>query len=286
MIAAAAVHPAAPAPTAAVPANEQAVVDGFRADSMIEQVKSLGGPRVAGTPDAKRAAELIRDIAASRGWDAHIEQARSGGKDLYNVVAERKGTAPDGERGLVLAGAHFDSVRGAYGANDDASGTAALLEGTKVFSEQPTRHDLRFIWFDGEEDGLLGSRAYVSQHAEELKRASAMVVAEMLASPSGSSKLVFTDQRSTAAAKPVNEAAARFGMTPKTIVDPWAGSDHMPFARIGIPSLVVASAAPRTMDQEDPNYHRSTDTPDKLNPAVYEAAGDLFGLAVNAYANA
>jgi Zn-dependent M28 family amino/carboxypeptidase len=269
-----------------VPAGETTITDGMRADRMIDQVTALGGPRVAGTPDAKRAAEQIRDLAAANGWDAHIEQAKSGGIDLYNVVAERRGTAPDGERRLVLAGAHLDSVRGAYGANDDASGAAALLEATKVFSQVPTKADLRFIWFDGEERGLLGSKAYVAQHRDEVKRAAGMIVGEMLGSPNGSTMVVFNDQRQTGAARPVLEAGARNGIDAKVVVDPWAGSDHMPFAQLGVPSLVVATAAPKTIDHDDPNYHRPSDTPDKLNPKVFEPAGDLFGLAINAYANA
>jgi Zn-dependent M28 family amino/carboxypeptidase len=272
-----------------VPAGESDVIDGMRADRMIEQVTQLGGPRVAGTPDAKRAAEQIRDLAAANGWDAHVERVdprQGGGVELWNVVAEHKGTNPDGERRLVLAGAHLDSVRGAYGANDDASGAAALLEATKVFSQVPTKHDLRFVWFDGEEKGLLGSRAYVTEHRDELKDAAGMIVAEMLGSPAGRSYVVFSDRGMTGAARPVTEAAARHGMAAEVVVDPMAGSDHMPFARIGVPSLVIASAVPRTIGREDPNYHRPSDTPDKLNPNVYESAGDLFGLAVNAYANA
>jgi aminopeptidase YwaD len=282
--------PAPPAVPAARDASEQAIVDGFRADRMIEQVRGLGGPRVAGTADAKRAAELIRATAEANGWQAHIEHVPASratrGKDLYNVVAERRGTAPDGERGLVLAGAHFDTVAGAYGANDDGSGTAALLEGTRVFTQVPTRHDLRFVWFDGEEDGLLGSRAYAAKHADALAGAKAIVVAEMLGSPGGAPKLVFTDRASGDAARRVTDAAARNGLRPQVVVDPMAGSDHLPFARLGIPAFVVASAAPGTMRRDDPNYHRPSDTPDKLNAAVFEASGDLFGLAVNSYANA
>ena len=269
---------------------EAAIVAGLRADAMIEQVRRLGGPRVAGTADAKRAAELIRDTAAANGWDARIEHVPASratrGKDLYNVVADRRGTGPDGARGLVLAGAHFDTVRGAYGANDDGSGTAALLESTRVFAELPTNDDLRFIWFDGEEDGLTGSRAYVERHRDEIKGAKAMIVAEMLGSPQGTPRLVFTDRASSRAATPVMAAAARHGIGAGIEVDPQAGSDHMPFAHVGVPSMVVASATPRSMHHDDPNYHQPSDTIDKLNSDVLESTGDLLGLAISAFANA
>lgn len=185
----------------------------------------------------------------------------------------------------MLAGAHLDSVRGVYGANDDASGTAALLEGTRVFSDVPTEHDLRFIWFDGEEDGMVGSYAYVDAHRSELGRARAMIVAEMIGSPHGVPKLVFTDPASSRYGAPVVAAGRRHDIDLCVVVDRWAASDHMPFAKAGIPSMVVASAAPSSMSREDPNYHRPSDTPDKLNPAVLEQVGDLFGLAVNAWAN-
>lgn len=280
-------RPLASTPPRAEPtADERTIVGGMGAERTISEVSRLGGPRVAGTPGALRAAELIRDTAAANGWAAHIEDVpMSGGRLLHNVVAEKRGTAADGERGLVLAGAHLDSVPRAYGANDDGSGTAALMEATRVFTDVPTRHDLRFVWFDGEELGLVGSRAYVRQHADELKGAKAMVVAEMLGSPDGRSMLVFTDRKSADAAAPAREAARRNGIEPEIEIDPRAGSDHLPFAAAGIPSLVVATAAPRTIDHDDPNYHRPTDTADKLNPTVMEQAVDLLGVAINAYAN-
>jgi len=263
------------------------LVEGVRADRVLEQVRKLGGPRVAGTADAKRAAELIRATAEAHGWQARIERLDAGGVQLHNVVADRRGTLPDGERGLVIAGAHLDSVPGAYGANDDASGSAALLEATRVFGAGvPTRHDVRMIWFDGEEIGLAGSRAYVAAHKDEVRTARAVVVAEMLGSPKGRPRVVFTDRANEQrAAGPVLAAAARHGIAATAVVDPQAVSDHYPFARLGVPSLVVASATPRTMRTDDPNYHSPRDTPDKLNPAVLEQSSDLFALALNAFAN-
>jgi hypothetical protein len=278
----------APAPTPT--ARQLAVAHGFDVTHMVDQVTALGGPRVSGTADLQRATELVRGAAAANGWSVHVEHVapswQTRGRDLYNVVADHPGTGEaDGSHPLVIAGAHLDTVIGAYGANDDASGSAALLEATRVFSALPTKDDLRFVWFDGEELGTLGSSAYVRAHAEEVAHAKVMVMAEMLAAPEGSPNLVFTSRAGAAAAPPVVAAATAVGITPHIEVDRNANSDHQPFVDAGIPAFVVSSALPRTMSHDDPNYHRPTDTVDHMNREVYATSAQLLGLAIDAYAS-
>jgi Zn-dependent M28 family amino/carboxypeptidase len=100
-----------------------------------------------------------------------------------NVIAETPGGRSDR---TVVVGAHLDSVYQGPGINDDGSGTATLLE----TAEQMTalgitpRNKVRFIFFSGEEQGLLGSEYYVSQLTKtQLKDISVMLDFDMLASP-------------------------------------------------------------------------------------------------------
>ena len=92
-----------------------------------------------------------------------------------NVIAETPGGRSDR---TVVVGAHLDSVYQGPGINDDGSGTATLLE----TAEQMTalgitpRNKVRFIFFSGEEQGLLGSRAWVQKHKDELAQYSACLV--------------------------------------------------------------------------------------------------------------
>ena len=80
-----------------------------------------------------------------------------------NVVAEIAGTTP-GE--VVLVGAHFDSWDPGQGAQDDGVGVAAILEAARILKSLGIRprRTIRFVFFSGEEQGLLGSRATSTTH--------------------------------------------------------------------------------------------------------------------------
>jgi Zn-dependent M28 family amino/carboxypeptidase len=76
-----------------------------------------------------------------------------------NVIAEKTGT---NDNNVVMAGAHLDSVQTGPGINDNGSGSAALLETALMMAKLKPENTLRFAWWGAEEDGLLGSEAYVA----------------------------------------------------------------------------------------------------------------------------
>jgi carboxypeptidase Q len=92
-----------------------------------------------------------------------------------NVVVDIKGTTP-GE--VVLVGAHFDSWDPGQGAQDDGVGVAAILEAARILKSVGVRprRTIRFVFFSGEEQALLGSRAYVERHRNELDGLRAVVI--------------------------------------------------------------------------------------------------------------
>jgi len=92
--------------------------------------------------------------------------------DLYNVVAEIEGTEFPDE--YVIVQAHIDAWDGAQGTCDNGTGTSTTLEAARILAslgERP-RRTIRFILYAGEEQGLLGSEAYVKEHSEDLERTS------------------------------------------------------------------------------------------------------------------
>jgi hypothetical protein len=99
---------------------------------------------------------------------------------LYDVIAEIPGTDKANE--MVIFGGHIDSWDGARGAQDNGTGTATTLEAARILSQTLAeqglrpRRTIRFMLWSGEEQGLLGSRAYAEQHPEELPFISAVVV--------------------------------------------------------------------------------------------------------------
>ena len=83
-----------------------------------------------------------------------------------NVVAKLLGEQNEKEE--IILSAHYDSYPGSVGADDNASGVGVLIELAKFFKKNPTNINLKFVAFGGEEKGLLGSRAYLNRHSNEL----------------------------------------------------------------------------------------------------------------------
>src|SRR4030095_16993466 len=84
----------------------------------------------------------------------------------FNVIAEIPGTDPKLKDEVVMLGAHFDSVAASTGATDNATGSAAMREAMRILKAvgAKPRRTIRIGLWGGEEEGLLGSRAYVKEH--------------------------------------------------------------------------------------------------------------------------
>jgi Zn-dependent M28 family amino/carboxypeptidase len=110
--------------------------------------------------------ERAREERFQVGLNLNTQQCLVTGR---NVIAHLPGVT----RPKVLLGAHYDSVSGSPGANDNASGTAVVLEIARKLSGTPLARQAWFVAFDGEEDGLHGSKAFVnsakSQFLSELQ---------------------------------------------------------------------------------------------------------------------
>ncbi|MEO6867524.1 MAG: M28 family peptidase, partial [Gaiellales bacterium] len=118
-------------------AEEALLIERMDASHTLRHIGRLNQtPRAWGTPGYDVAVDYVVEQMRAAGWDVRVEELESGGWNrgkLRNIVAERRGTAPDAERKLVVAGAHLDSVRGAPGANDNASGSSTLIELARSF---------------------------------------------------------------------------------------------------------------------------------------------------------
>jgi aminopeptidase S len=260
-------------------------------------LKEIEGPRVSGTPEYRTAAEKIaRKVGAIAGWKAHIEEnpVHSHWRDrtMFNVVADHTGVAAEAERRLVIAGAHLDTVRTSPGGNDDGTGSASLLALARSIGDSKTDHDVRLVWFDGEENGLLGSNAYVQAHMAEMPRVKTMVESEMLGSPHGAPILLFGGRTPTDAAQPFVDAAKGLSVNLDVATERPYGSDHNSFADAGVPAMVLSSTAPIGSDPEqrilhdDPAYHSSNDTSAHLNTQLFGSLSDVLTNGVRSAAHA
>ena len=97
---------------------------------------------------------------------------------ILNLPSDVK-TGKDNSSPILIA-AHYDSVPGSPGADDNASGVAVLLELARIFATEPTKYPIRLVAFDMEEAGLLGSQEYVNQLLEDKQKLRLMLSLEML----------------------------------------------------------------------------------------------------------
>lgn len=149
--------------------------------------------RAIGSEGIEKAAQFIEQHFKQNRLEPFYETYRDSfpHNDLtgYNLIALKKGTDPVLQQEFIVLSAHYDhigilkAVEGdsiANGANDDASGTAAVLELARYFAHHPTKRSLLFVLFSGEESGLIGSTHLAKRFKKEQVPVSWMLNLEML----------------------------------------------------------------------------------------------------------
>lgn len=178
-----------------------------------------------------------------------------------NVAAELEGADPSS---VVLLTAHYDSWDPAQGANDNGAGVAAVLEAARILKSLKIRprHSIRFVFFSGEEQSDLGSRAYVQQHKAELDHIWAVVNTDSGAqAPLGLQTYGRTDL--VPATEKVLEPLTEIGAN-HVITDADFDSDEESFMVVGVP---VYSLAVERGDY-DFRHHTIIDTFDHIDPRM------------------
>lgn len=195
-----------------------------------------------------------------------------------NVIAEIKGSERPEE--FVILGAHLDSWELGTGALDNGCNAALVVDALRAVkaSGLKPRRSIRFILFSGEEEGLLGSRAYAVAHRRELDNAAGVIIWD-----SGTGKTTgFADGGRKDVIEPAESLIAplqQFGLTEIKTDMEW-GTDHFDFMLEGVPTFVADQQEANYLE----NYHAVSDTYDKvdfvqLKKHVAEAAEFSFALA-------
>lgn len=200
-----------------------------------------------------------------------------------NVVAQVRGSRfPDR---VIVVSAHFDHVGtrngNVYnGADDNASGTAALLQMAAHFQRHRPQHTLVFAFFDAEEMGLLGARAFVAAPPVPLAQIAANVNMDMVArGDNGSLWAVGTAPHPVM--KPIVEALVpdapvtlKMGFDTGTGRDNWTSlSDQGAFHAQGIPFVYFGV-------EDHADYHEPSDDPEKVNAGWYYNAARTIAAFV------
>jgi hypothetical protein len=188
------------------------------------------------------------------------ENRLSGPAEVNNVVAEIRGREKPDE--WIIIGAHLDSWDYGTGAQDNGTGSAMVLEAARAIAAlgQPPRRSIRFALWGGEEEGLIGSTAYVKAHASELKSCVAVLNTD---NGAGHPKGWKVEGRSDVAAAlaPLTQAMLAGlggdGISQEATFD----TDHGPFMLEGIPALDLWV----DMKPYGLIHHKTSDTVDKID---------------------
>ena len=197
---------------------------------------------------------------------------------VANVIAEIPGREPSSE--VVIVGAHLDSWQAGTGAQDNGTGVASVLETARVIMaiNQPPRHTIRFVLFGGEEQGLLGSTAYVRQHGADLSKIDAVLITDSGSQPAKGWYLMGREDEKEAvtAIKPLLTGLGADGVSSDTkfIFE----TDHAAFDVLGVPTLVLWN----DVDKYSELHHKASDTFDSV--VGKDLAQGTAVTAVTAYA--
>jgi hypothetical protein len=244
--------------------------------------------RLSTSPEYRAASRWAQQQLIASGYAVRFQQIAVNGKPSRNVIADKRGLAA-APRGLVLVTAHLDSINlaggptaAAPGADDNGSGAAGLLEMARVLAPHPAQHDLRFILFGGEEQGLFGSRRHVAALAAgERARIRAVVNMDMIGSLNSDRRSVLLEGAPVAQTVMDGLAAAAAtytGLVIERSLNPFA-SDHVPFIEAGVPAVLTIEGA----DNANTRIHGSRDT---LADIDYEFALEILRMNVAFVADA
>ena len=201
-------------------------------------------------------------------------------RNAYNTLAEIPGGDKANE--VVMVGAHLDSWHGGTGATDNGAGTVVMMEAMRILKalNLPLRRTVRIGLWSGEEQGLLGSRAWVRKHAAELGQISAYLNVD-----NGTGRLRgIWDQMDSAAIPVFQQILAPFQDLGVVVVrhGNTGGTDHLSFVAAGVPGFNFI---------QDPieygfrTHHSNVDTYERLEIDDLEQAATVVAWTVYELAN-
>lgn len=252
--------------------------------------ESIGERNVRHRPgELARAAEYIASELALDGGVVERQEYDVEGVCCANVEIERRGTSRPDE--IIVIGAHYDTVPGSPGANDNASGVASVLCLARRLAGVHCDRTIRFVAFVNEEapyahTELMGSWVYARRSRQREEQITAMISLETIGYYSDRSnsqsyppglRLVYPSMGNfiafvgtTRYSRLVREAVRAFrrcepfpsegGAMPEAFSD-FGRSDHWPFWQEGYPAIMVTDTAPFRY----PHYHTPDDTVDKID---------------------
>ncbi|MEM4233136.1 MAG: M20/M25/M40 family metallo-hydrolase, partial [Thermoplasmata archaeon] len=252
------------------------------ADRMMESVRDLEsfGSRAFYVNSSLDAAMYISDRFAAIGLWVTLQYLEVDGYSVPNVIGVKNGTGGAGE--MYLFGAHYDSVNKdaenntigesllAPGADDDASGIAAVIEIATLTKDFVLEHTLKFVAFGAEESGLNGSRAFVAAERAAGAAYGDTVIFDMIGYRNGTVNkvMLFTDHPDETFPVRIRQVVVDYGID--LSIDlvgraDYAFSDQYSFWQQGYPTTAILEEFYGTRPV-NPYYHTEHDVSEHLCP--------------------
>lgn len=255
------------------------------------------GNRATGTSGFEASVAYVETELRAAGYEVERLSFDAGGAESWNLVAERAGSGP----GVVMVGAHLDSVAVGPGINDNASGVSALLAIAAALAELPEPvATVRFAFWGAEEGGPFGSQAHVDALDEAaIAEIRAYINVDMIGSPNGLTFIYDEPGAADGSGAITNIISGYFRQRgrPWEPIDLAGDSDHGAFTAAGIPTggLFAGGIEPVTEEQAarhgatagvpaDACSHAACDTIDNVNLARLALMTDALAAAIVALA--
>jgi len=275
-------------PVPPLSAEEHLIHDKLRRH-VVMLAEQIGERNVWNAEALVAAASYIRNTLEDLGYQVHIQSFESEGQMVQNIEVELPGTAAPQE--ITVVGAHYDSVPDGPGANDNASGIAALLEIARLLAGKTHARTLRLVAFVNEEQPFsnseqMGSRVYAERCRQRSEQIRAMVSLETIGFytdqaasqhypfpfsyfyPDTGNFIGFVGNLSSwnlvRQCLGVFRASTAFpseGVAAPGWIRGVGWSDHASFWQAGYPAIMITDTAFFRYQ----HYHKETDTPDKLD---------------------
>lgn len=263
---------------------------------------TIGGRNATRYGSLRKAADYLKEQLRAFGYVPAQQTYEAGDQTFANIEAELGSN--DQSNSIVVVGGHYDTAAGLPGANDNASGVAAVLELARQFASKPQTRRIRWVLFANEEPpyfqtSAMGSYVYAKRCHERREEIAAMLSLETIGyyseKPGSQSypvgfhpgypdrgdflgfvadlRSAFLLQRVLKAFRRGTSLPAQGAAAPPSLAGVgW--SDHWSFWQFGYRALMVTDTAPYRY----PYYHTAEDTPDKLD--YDRMARAVTGLAV------
>jgi hypothetical protein len=209
---------------------------------------------------------FIEEELAAMGYEVQRDDYGNG----TNVFVELEGS----EESLIVLGAHYDSVEDSPGANDNATGVAAVLAAARFLKDQDCRvHDVIFVLFDQEELDLLGSDGFAQKLRYDSRDVRAVYTLDQLGWDMDADRTIEIESPAPGMLAQVQATIDRHGLGIQLSQTNVATSDHQSFRDLGFAALGVTEEF--VGGDTTPHYHLPTDTYETVDFGFLESASAL-----------